>query len=137
MSKKEEEKTKKEAGSDKTAPIPLLVVSWLVPGLGHLILRKWVRAAVFASVVLAAFITGLLLSGELAVPRRGEPFSYLAFMGCVCNGLLYFVCKLFGIGHGDPTAAGFSFGNTFLYTAGLMNMLTVLDVSDIFVGRKD
>jgi hypothetical protein len=40
-------------------------------------------------------------------------------------------------GGGSPLAAGFSYGNTFLYTAGLMNLLAVLDVSDIARGLKE
>jgi hypothetical protein len=40
-------------------------------------------------------------------------------------------------GGGSPSAAGFAYGNTFLYTAGLMNLLAVLDVSDIARGDKD
>ena len=44
----------------------------------------------------------------------------------------------FGLqGGGSPSAAGFAYGNTFLYTAGLMNLLAVLDVSDIARGEKD
>jgi hypothetical protein len=39
-------------------------------------------------------------------------------------------------GGGSPSAAGFAYGNTFLYTAGLMNLLAVLDVSDIARGDK-
>jgi len=34
-------------------------------------------------------------------------------------------------------SVGFSYGNTFLYTGGLMNLLLVLDVSDIARGEKD
>ena len=37
---------------------------------------------------------------------------------------------------GDPVAAGFFYGKTFLYTAGLMNLLVVLDVHDIARGDK-
>ena len=43
----------------------------------------------------------------------------------------------FDQGGGSPSAAGFAYGNTFLYTAGLMNLLAVLDVSDIARGEKD
>lgn len=124
---------------ESTAPVPWLLVgvAWLVPGLGHLLLGKKVRAGVFAAVILAAFVTGLLLDGELAVPRRGQPFSWLASVACLGNGFLYFLGKLLSFGRGDPQAVGFAFGNTFLYTAGLMNLLTVLDVSDISRGEKD
>jgi hypothetical protein len=40
-------------------------------------------------------------------------------------------------GGGDPVAVGFFYGKTFLYTAGLMNLLVVLDVRDIACGDKD
>jgi hypothetical protein len=115
----------------------LLVLAWLVPGLGHLLLGRYKRAAVFGFVVIASFVTGILLSGEVAGLQRGNPFSYLTTIGCLGNGLLYFISKQLGIGLGDPTAAGFNYGNTFLYTAGLMNLLVILDVSDIAVGRKE
>jgi len=138
MSGKQQSKT---AGAEQAEhpkpPFALLMLAWFVPGAGHLVLKRFVRAGVFAGVVLAAFVTGILISGELAVPQRGNPFSYLAAAGCIGNGVLYFVCKILGLGHGDPAAAGFNYGNTFLYTAGLMNLLTVLDVSDIVTGRKD
>jgi hypothetical protein len=124
---------------ESSAPLPwlLIAMSWLIPGLGHFLLKKRVRATVFAAVIVAAFVTGVLLEGELAVPHRGEPFSWLASAACLGNGALYFLGKLLGLGHGDPQAAGFAFGNTFLYTAGLMNLLTVLDASDIARGEKD
>lgn len=118
------------------APPMLLAAAWFIPGLGHLILGRRLRAAVFAGVILASFVTGLLLQGELAVPRSGQPFSYLAFLACLGTGAPYVVGRLLGLGLGDPMAAGFGYGNTFLVTAGLMNLLTVLDVSDIARGLK-
>ena len=127
-----------QADSVATTASPLLlIVAWLVPGLGHLILKRKLRAAVFAGVIVAAFLTGIALNGELAVPRPGAPFSWLAFAACIGNGALYFVGRLFDIGLGNPMAQGFSYGNTFLVTAGLMNLLTVLDVSDIARGLKE
>lgn len=129
----------------------LLLVSWLIPGLGHWLLGKKVRAVVFAAVIVAAFVTGVLLDGELAVPRQNSPLSWFFSFGCLGNGVLYFlrlawVNGLGGLfsssfpyglqGGGDPVAAGFFYGKTFLYTAGLMNLLVVLDVHDIARGDK-
>jgi len=114
----------------------LLAAAWLVPGLGHLILGKKVRAGVFAGVVLACFLTGLALHGELTTPHPGAPFSYLGFLASLGNGLLYIVGRLTGLGAGNPMAAGFSYGNTFLITGGFINLLTLLDVSDIARGVK-
>ncbi len=119
-----------------SAPPGLLAAAWLIPGLGHLVLGKKLRAAVFAGVILASFVTGLLLQGELAVPRSGQPFSFLAFLACLGTGVPYIASRLLDLGLGDPMAAGFGYGNTFLVTAGLMNLLTVLDVSDIARGLK-
>ena len=129
----------------------LLALAWLIPGLGHMVLGKRVRAAVFAGVVLSAFVTGILLHGELAVPQGNSPLSWFFTFGCLGNGILYLVRLLmlngldgvfgaafpYGLhGGGDPVAAGFFYGKTFLYTAGLMNLLVVLDVYDIARGEK-
>jgi hypothetical protein len=142
----------KEGSGVERAPFGLLAVSLLVPGLGHWLLGRKLRAAVFAAIVVSAFITGVLVSGELGVPRQGSPFSWLATFACLGNGVLYVARLLwlnglaglfsstfpYGLeGGGSPIAAGFAYGNTFLYTAGLMNLLLVLDVSDIAKGDKD
>jgi hypothetical protein len=117
-------------------PWGLLGLAWLVPGLGHAMLGKKTRALVFAGVVVAAFLTGILLDGELSLPVPGSPFSWLKTFASGGTGLLFLGGRLLGLGHGDPTATGFDFGNTFLWTAGLMNWLVVLDVSDIARGMK-
>jgi hypothetical protein len=120
-------------------PLPLsmlMVLAWAVPGLGHALLRRRLRAAVFAVVILVAFVVGLLLEGQLFLPAPGDPLSYLAFIACLGNGVLFFLGRLAGLGHGVVTAASYEFGNTFLLTAGMMNLLLVLDIYDIATGRK-
>lgn len=141
-------------GEDTSRPVSkaLLFVAWLVPGLGHWLLGKRVRAGVFAAVIVASFITGVLLDGELAVPQQNSPLSWFFTFGCLGNGILYLLRLLwvngldglfsssfpYGLqGGGDPVSAGFFYGKTFLYTAGLMNLLVVLDVHDIACGAKD
>jgi len=119
-------------------PLPVLVgVAWLVPGLGHLLLGRRLRAAVFAGVISVAFAVGIALRGELILPRPGDPLSVLAAVASLGNGCLFFLAKALGLGDGVVTAAGYEFGNTFLLTAGMMNLLLVLDVHDIVVGHKD
>ena len=141
----------KPAEEGRRTPIGLLIAGWLIPGLGHWILGKRKRAVVFAVVVFCAFVTGLLLDGEIGTPKPQSPFSWLAAFACLGNGFLSIVrlAWLNGVlglvanlpyglqGGGSPSAAGFAYGNTFLYTAGLMNLLALLDVSDIARGDKD
>ena len=142
----------KQAAEAPPVPWPRLVVAWLVPGIGHWMLGRRRRAVVFGTVIMAAFVTGTLLHGELGVPRPNSPFSWLATFACIGNGLLYLVRLIwingldgvlttafpYGLsGGGSPLAGGFSYGNTFLYTAGLMNLLAVLDVSDVARGLKE
>ena len=135
----------------RSAAPGLLALAWLVPGLGHWILGKRTRAAVFCFTITASFVTGLLLNGEVGVPQAGNPFSWLATFAGLGNGILYLVrlvwvnglgglvsgLPLGLVGGGDPVSAGFAYGKTFLITAGLMNYLAVLDVSDIARGVKD
>ncbi len=146
-----EGRARKSNAGKKKVPLALLLAAWFIPGLGHWILGKRTRAIVFGVVIVSAFITGVLLNGELGTPKPENPFSWLAAFACLGNGVLYLGRLLWlnglgglisGIpftlqGGGDPAAAGFAYGNTFLYTAGLMNLLTVLDVSDISSGEKD
>jgi len=142
---------KESENKEKNVSKSLLAAAWLIPGLGHWLLGKRRRALVFAGVIVAAFITGVLLDGELAVPQNNSPLSWFFSLGCVGNGALYFVRLLwvngldglfsssfpYGMqGGGNPVAAGFFYGKTFLYTAGLMNLLVVLDVHDIARGDK-
>ncbi len=147
----EEKKGRPPAEEARRAPYRLLAAAWLVPGLGHWILGKRTRAIVFLAVIFAAFITGVLLDGEIGTPKPQSPFSWLAAFACLGNGLFSIIRLVwlngvggllsnlpFGLqGGGSPSAAGFAYGNTFLYTAGLMNLLAVLDVADIARGDKD
>lgn len=115
----------------------LLLLAWLIPGLGHLLLGRTRRAPVFAVVILIAFAVGIALHGELILPKSGDPLSYLAFVAVLGNGVLFVAAKLLGLGAGVVTSASYEFGNTFLLTAGMMNLLLLLDVHDIVTGKKD
>ena len=152
MRKDDERGRNGEESKGRKAPLALLAAAWMIPGLGHLLLGKRRRAVVFGVVIVCAFVTGVLVDGELGAPHRGEPFSWLATLACLGNGILYIgrllwlngLGGLFGggfpyglFGGGDPVSAGFVYGNAFLYTGGLMNLLAVLDVSDIARGEKD
>ena len=86
--------------------------------------------------IATAFVAGLYLHGNLYRVVPGQPLSILATLGAMGAGLPYFVAR-FGAGMiGDSAAATFEYGTIFLLSAGLMNLLLVLDVWDDAQGKK-
>ncbi len=122
------------AGALKT--LMACVAGYFVPGLGHAVLRKWDRAAVFFGCIFLMLATGLHLDGTLFNPEFGNLFSILKFAADAGSGLLYWIPWLQGLGIGDPTAYTYDYANVFIYVAGLLNMLVIVDVFDIAMGRK-
>jgi hypothetical protein len=112
------------------------VLAWAVPGLGHLYLRKWFRAAVFFISFLLMFWLGLKQDGKIYALESLDFFAILKFFDNLSMGLVYFWSRHAGIGRGTITSFTFEYGNTFLLTAGLLNMLFVVDVFDIAQERK-
>jgi hypothetical protein len=125
-----------------------VVVAWLVPGAGHLVLGKYGRALLFFATIGGAFILGLGLGGHLYWPTVAEPpsrFHYdlitvLWFFAEIGSGLCYLVSYAVGLGTVPiPQAAAsptFEYGNTFMFLAGLLNYLVIHDAFDIAAGRK-
>jgi hypothetical protein len=50
--------------------------------------------------------------------------------------LPYFIAQMFGFGEGRVVATTYEYGNSFLIVSGLLNMLVVIDVFDLAMGRK-
>lgn len=122
------------------------LLAWIFPGLGHLYLRRWVRAAVFAAVVLTAVTAGALLGGELwgwstpagsAVPGAVVSPWLHRLLAVVAMGMgsPWFVLRAVGY-RGDVILAGYEYGTTFFFTAALMNLLLVFDAWDVSRGHK-
>ena len=118
-------------------PLVAAVLAWLVPGAGHLFLKRGRRAVLFFVLVLVALVIGCRLSGNLYTPVEGQPLTLLATIGCMGLGLPYFVLRYLLDYHGEVMAAGYEYGTAFILTAGLMNLLLVLDAWDIALGKKE
>jgi hypothetical protein len=112
------------------------VAGALVPGLGHALFRKWDRAVVFFGCILIMLSLGVHLDGRLFDPDFSDLFTTLKFIADAGAGLFYWVPWLQGIGKGELTAYTYDYANVFIYVAGLLNMLVVVDVFDIAMGRK-
>ena len=119
------------------SPVLAGVLAWLVPGLGHVFLRRWRRGLVFFLIVTATLWIGCSLEGNLARPMPNSPLSYLATLAEVGMGLPYFFLRYIVHYEGNLVAPGFEYGSAFLLTAGLMNLLLILDAWDIASGKKE
>ncbi len=112
-------------------------LAWVVPGAGHLLLGRWQRGLAFFVLVLVALALGCSLEGRLPWVWSGSPLQVLATLGCLGSGLPVFFLRL-GMGYtGTVEAAGYEYGGAFILTAGLMNLLLVLDAWDVARGIKE
>jgi hypothetical protein len=112
-----------------------MILGFLVPGAGHFYLGKRDRALVFIVVILFLFVAGLLLDGKLYVPERGKPLSVLASFASLGAGLPYLIARAFGT-FGNASSITYEYGTAFTLTAGLMNLLVILDAYDVAENRK-
>ena len=117
-------------------PAVVCVVSWLVPGAGHLMLGRRQKAIVFFVALIAMFAVGLALNGRLAAFDFSDPLVGLAAVANLGMGIPYFIARFLDLGQGIVTAASYEYGNTFLIVAGLLNMLVAIDAYDVRLGRK-
>lgn len=121
----------------KIRAVAAMVLTLIVPGAGHFFLGRRARALAFFGIVVFMFALGLAIDGSLYTLResRGDLLSTLASIGSMGSGLLYFLGKAFGPA-GDIKTAMFEYGRTFALTAGVMNLLLMLDCWDIAVRGK-
>jgi hypothetical protein len=122
----------------KSRTITALILAYLVPGAGHLYLGRRQRAIAFFVIVVLMFVIGVSIDGELYTFARaqGSALRALAALGTAGAGVMYFVALMMGV-HGDITSITYEHGTAFAITAGLMNLLLMLDAYDIAEGRKE
>ena len=114
-----------------------MALAYLVPGAGHVYLGRRERGIAYCCIVVFMFAVGLAVDGDLyAVTRTGGSLlRLLAAFGSMGAGLLYWLADFKGV-TGDITSITYEHGTAFIITAGLMNLLLVLDAFDISEGRK-
>lgn len=133
----------------------ICLLAWIVPGAGHLLLKKPRRALAFFIAILLLFFGGLSLGSKLYQYEAQQPLTLFAMFAQVGSGLPYFIARFiasyakvhpaalfyqfaqgFQFGNGYIERVTFEYGNTFTIVAGLLNFLIMLDAYDIGVGRK-
>ncbi len=148
MAEPKQVEKQKAPNNDTGLAIVVAVAGWLVPGLGHLLLRKWGRALVYFLGVGTLAVTGLALRGNIfPFPVTGGDastnwvkqllsFDTLGFLADLGAGVFYFVSKLIENAGPDVSQAAGDYGTRFFATAGVLNLLCVLDAQEIARGRK-
>lgn len=112
------------------------LAAWAVPGAGHLWLGRRFKGLVFLIALPLMFAIGLAIDGRLFPFDTTEPLVALAALADVGIGVPYLVAKAMGAGAGNVRAVTYEYGNAFIIVAGLLNLLVVIDVYDIALGRK-
>ena len=114
-----------------------MILAYLIPGAGHIYLGRRARGLTFFAIVTILFLLGLWLDGVLYTIANAQRqlLGLLAAVGSMGSGLVYLFGRMFGP-MGDFKSFTFEYGRMFTLTAGLMNLLLVLDCHDIAAGRK-
>lgn len=119
------------------SPLLAMALAWLIPGLGHYYLGKRRLGVAFAVIVGLTFLAGLSFQGRLYTVESGQPLTILATFAVFGTGLLNIAARLFSENPGGVIlSATYEYGCAYMLTAGLMNLLLVLDTYDIAKGRK-
>jgi hypothetical protein len=128
---------------------PAVALGWLIPGGGHFLLKRSGRGALLMVSITAMFLFGIMMRGSLFEPQTGDLLTTLintgGFIGNLCSGVLYLLARMFGYAQADITGPDFlihtppvhDYGTKFLVTAGLLNLLAMVDAFEIAAGRKD
>ena len=115
--------------SDAVAPLAYAAIAaaWLVPGLGHLLLKRWGRAAIIFLCVGGMAVAGYAMRGQVYSMRFGDMFGFLGHLAEIGTGAFYFLARVFEPRGPDTAHLVGDFGTRFLAIAGLLNFLCVLD----------
>ena len=133
MSKADKALLNKKSG---ISPAVVLFAGWLIPGAGHLLLKKPIRAGLLFISIVAMFSIGIALEGKVYLPNTGDPLDILGFAGDLGTGALYILARVFELGHASVQIAIADYGTKFIVVAGLLNIVAAVDAHSLATGRK-
>jgi hypothetical protein len=112
------------------------IAGWIVPGLGHLLLRRWSKAAVYFLCVGGLACAGLAMRGGVFAAGAEDLFDRLGFFADLGAGGFYFLAHMIQTAGPDVAHATGDYGTRMFATAGMINLLTVLEAYEIGRGRR-
>jgi len=117
-------------------PALVALAGWAVPGLGHLLLRRWGRALGFFLATGGLAIAGYAMRGEVFSPRSSDPFGALGFVADLGSGIFYFIAHILETAGPDISRAAGDYGTRLIAASGIVNLLGVIDAYCIARGRR-
>jgi hypothetical protein len=121
--------------------LPAVLLAWIIPGGGHLLLKRPGRGGLIGACVAAMFLLGLMMRGALFSPMTGDLLTTViyvgGFIGNVMAGIFYFLTVWLGYAQPDMAGPVHDYGTKFLVAAGLLNILGMVDAYEIATRQKD
>jgi hypothetical protein len=116
--------------------ISVALAGWVVPGLGHLVLRRWSKAAVYFLCVGGLACAGLASRGAIFDASSADMFDRLGFFADLGAGAFYFLSHLIQTVTPDIAHSSGDYGTRLFATAGMLNLLAVLEAYEIGRGWR-
>jgi len=120
--------------------LPVLA-AWIVPGGGHFLQKKTGRGILLLASIGLMFLFGMFMRGMMFSPEKGDILTtlinYGGFFCDMASGVFYFAATMFGYAAPDLPGGVHDYGTKFLVTAGLLNILAMVDAYEIAAGKKD
>ncbi len=120
----------------ETMALVIGVAGWIVPGLGHALLKMWGRAVTCFLTVGILVILGAGMRGNVFSSTANDAFDSLGYLADLGTGTFYLVARSLETDGADVSHAGGDYGTRFLATAGVLNLLSALHAYEAARGRK-
>jgi uncharacterized protein DUF6677 len=122
-------------------PIIIGLLSWFLPGVGHLVQKRYKRGIIIAGVIWTMFAISLVSGGQYypGFDFKDGMLLYLLNVFARFGSGLGAIASYIAASSGDPLAAAkatFEYGGRMLEIAGLLNYLATIDAVDVAYGRK-
>ncbi len=114
----------------------ITIAAWLLPGLGHIIQRRYIRGLLIMAAIFTMFFAGLAMQGKVYSFNTGDLLDILGFIGDLGAGLLYFLARIMNWGMGNIHRAVADYGTKYIVVAGLLNVIVTVDAYHIAIGKK-
>jgi hypothetical protein len=120
----------------ETMALAIGVAGWLVPGLGHALMKMWGRATMCFLTVGMLVILGAGMRGNVFNSSGNDAFDSLGYLADLGTGTFYLAARSLEANGADVSHAGGDYGTRFLATAGVLNLLAALHAYEAARGRK-